>query len=100
MPTRHRRIAITETPDVKAALDALRARMGSEPISMRELLIRGAREKAREIEGEDEATVARRARFLEDLRTGRPLPYAIDEDAARAVKLTGLSDVPPLVDTP
>ena len=50
MPTSHPRHSITETPPVREALDALRLR--GERVRMGDLVIRGARERLRELESE------------------------------------------------
>lgn len=45
MPTKHKRHAITETPPVKEALDALRAEVNGERIDLGELVMLGAEAK-------------------------------------------------------
>ncbi len=86
VPTRHPRHSVTETPPVREALDALRLR--GERVRMGELVIRGARERLRELESErdDEAHKAElRRRLVERLRTGE----GIDVDAAYEVREHG-----------
>jgi len=71
---------------VREALDALRHR--GERVRMGELVIRGARERLRELEAEreDEARKAElRRRLVERLRTGE----GIDVDAAYEVREHG-----------
>jgi hypothetical protein len=86
MPTSHPRHSVTETPPVREALDALRVR--GERVRMGELVIRGARERLRELEAErdDEAQRAElRRRLVERLHTGE----GIDVDAAYEVREHG-----------
>lgn len=45
MPTKHKRHAITETPPVKEALDALRAELNGERVDLGELVVMGAEAK-------------------------------------------------------
>lgn len=49
MPTTRPRFTITETEPVRAALDDLRRELGDERVELPELVIRGARDKAREL---------------------------------------------------
>jgi hypothetical protein len=86
MPTRHPRHSITETPPVREALDALRHR--GERVRLDDLVIRGARERLREMKDvdDDEARKAELRRDLvERLRTGEGL----DVDAAYEVRERG-----------
>jgi hypothetical protein len=86
MPTSHPRHSVTETPPVREALDALRLR--GERVRMGDLVIRGARERLRELEAErdNEAERAKlRHQLVEQLRTGE----GIDVDAAYEVRETG-----------
>jgi hypothetical protein len=86
VPTRHPRHSVTETPPVREALDALRLR--GERVRMGDLVIRGARERLRELEAErdDEAERAElRRQLVERLRTGE----GIDVDAAYEVREHG-----------
>lgn len=86
MPTQHARRSITETPPVRQALDALRRR--GERVRLGDLVIRGASERLREIEAEqdEEARNAELRRGLvERLRTGEGL----DVDAAYEVREHG-----------
>lgn len=45
MPTKHRRHAITETPEVRAILDELRLVQGDDHLDLAELVVLGAQEK-------------------------------------------------------
>ncbi len=60
MPTTHPRHTITETPPVHEALDELRAKLNGDRIDFAELVILGARAKARRLP--DQSLNARQAR--------------------------------------
>lgn len=86
MPTRRPRHSITETPPVQEALDALR-RCG-ERIRLDDLVIRGARERLREMEAardQESRNMELRRQLIERLRTGEGL----DADAAYEVRERG-----------
>jgi hypothetical protein len=83
MPTKRPRHMITETPPVEEALDELRAALGSDRINFAELVIVGARAKARELRGDGPAGRRARSRLAGSVRA-RALP--IDLEAADAVK--------------
>jgi hypothetical protein len=86
MPTSHPRHSVTETPPVREALDALRVR--GERVRMGELVIRGARERLRELEAERDNEAQRaelRRQLVERLHTGE----GIDVDAAYEVREHG-----------
>lgn len=88
MPTTRPRHTITETPPVREALDELRAKLGEGArIDYAELIVLGARAKARRLPDDEEA--ARRARegLAEMIRT-RSVP--VDLKAAEEVKHLGL----------
>jgi hypothetical protein len=71
MPTRHPRHSVTETPPVREALDSLRRR--GERVKLDDLIIRGARDRLREIDvrhGEEAEKVQLRRELIEQLRTG------------------------------
>lgn len=70
MPTKHRRHAVTETPPVREALEELRAEEGGEAVRMSELVILGAREKARQLRARRTEVAAGRARLAERIRAG------------------------------
>jgi hypothetical protein len=86
MPTSHPRHSITETPPVHEALNELRRR--GERIRLGDLVIRGARERLRELQGEhDEEAhkLALRRQLVEQLRTGEGL----DAEASYEVREHG-----------
>lgn len=86
MPTRHPRHSITETLPVREALDALRHR--GERIRLDDLVIRGARERLREMEAardQESRDIELRRQLIERLRTGEGL----DADAAYEVRERG-----------
>jgi hypothetical protein len=86
VPTRHPRHSITETPPVREALDALRRR--GERVRLDDLVIRGARERLREVEAaraSDEHVAELRQQLIEQLRSGEGL----DVDAAYEVSERG-----------
>lgn len=55
VPTSHPRHSITETPDLAAALEPLRTRLGADAPTLAELVLRGAEAKLRELEAQDRA---------------------------------------------
>ena len=60
MPTTRSRFTITETEPVREALDELRRALGKDRVELPELVIRGARDKVRELRVQgDEARKAR-----------------------------------------
>jgi hypothetical protein len=86
VPTRHPRHSITETPLVREALDSLRRR--GERVKLDDLVIRGARDRLRELEvgrGEDADKATLRRELVEQLRSGDGL----DVDAAYEVREHG-----------
>jgi hypothetical protein len=86
VPTRHPRHSITETPPVREALDSLRRR--GERVKLDDLVIRGARDRLREIDagrGEAAEKAELRRELIEQLRTGEGL----DAAAAHAVREHG-----------
>jgi len=89
VPTTRPRHTITETPPVQEALDELRARLNGDPIDFAELMILGARAKARRLPAGGDTEKARRARheLAEMIRT-RSVP--VDLKAAEEVKHLGL----------
>lgn len=81
VPTRHPRHSITETPRVREALDSLRHR--GERVKLDDLVIRGARDRLREIEadrGEEDQKAALRRELIEQLRTGDGLDAAAADE--------------------
>ena len=82
VPTRHPRHSITETPPVREALDSLRRR--GERVKLDDLVIRGARDRLREIEtgrGEEAERAELRRELIEQLRTGDGLDPAAAYEA-------------------
>jgi hypothetical protein len=79
VPTKYRRHAITETPEVASALDSLRAATGGERVNLAELVILGAHVKAESIRSADSEAAGALADLAEMVRTGS-LP--IDQQAA------------------
>ncbi len=94
MPTKHRRHAITETPRVKEALDALRAELNGERPDLAELVIVGAQTKLARLQGEDQ----RKRALREDLaRRIRSRELDVDPTLADEAKRAGLPEVEPLI---
>lgn len=81
MPTKHPRHAVTETPEVKAALDSVRAATGEARPNLAELLILGAEVKTRRVAAQRDGTAMGE---LLDMVLGASIP--VDVDAADAVK--------------
>jgi hypothetical protein len=63
VPTKYRRHAVTETPEVASALDQLRAATGGERPNLAELVVLGALVKAESVRAVDQEAAA----ALEDL---------------------------------
>jgi hypothetical protein len=61
---------ITETPQVRAALDELRARLNGERIDLAELVILGARAKARRLPDQGREAREARKQLAEWIRKG------------------------------
>jgi hypothetical protein len=87
VPTAHPRHTITETTAVREALDELRLRLDGERIDYAELVVLGARTKARQLPDDAKAARAAAGR-LADMVRSRSIP--IDVQAADAVKHLGL----------
>jgi hypothetical protein len=86
VPTKRPRHAITETPPVQEALDALRRELGEEPLHLPELVILGAREKLARLRAERRNVTEGRQRLAARIRS-RQLP--VDADAADEVRRHG-----------
>ena len=86
VPTKHRRHAITETPDVQRALDELRGELGRNRIELGELVILGANQKLAELRAQRDDTAARRKALADRIRR-RELP--VDVAAADEVRRSG-----------
>jgi hypothetical protein len=70
MPTTRPRHTITETPPVREALDELRAKLNGEPIDFAELVILGARAKARRLPSDAKSAREAALRLAEMIRSG------------------------------
>jgi hypothetical protein len=79
---------ITETEPVKAALDELREAQGGEKVELPDLVIRGARDKVRELRAEGESARRARREIAEWIRAGNG--PEVDVEAADEVKRLGL----------
>ena len=75
---------ITETPPVKAALDELRRAQGGEKVEFPDLVIRGARDRVRELRAGSEAARRASLEIADWIRTGDG--PAVDLAAAEEVK--------------
>ncbi len=85
MPTKHRRIAITETPGVKRALDELRRELGDERVPYSELMLLGARAKTDELRlGRERIETARRRLIERVLAKDIPGDPAAGEEVRRS----------------
>jgi hypothetical protein len=88
VPTTRPRHTITETPPVQEALDELRAKLNGDRIDFAELMILGARAKARRLPEGGDTEEARRARNeLAEMILTRSVP--VDLRAAEEVKHLG-----------
>ena len=87
VPTAHPRHTITETQPVREALDELRSRLGGERIDYAELVVLGAKTKARQLPDDAEAARGAALRLAEMVRR-RSIP--VDVQAADEVKRLGL----------
>lgn len=90
VPTSRPRHTITETPPVQEALDELRHELGEDRVELPELVIRGAREKARELRGRSRSVQDARIRLARSIRVGADMSA---EEIRRAdeAKQIGLS---------
>jgi len=88
VPTTRPRHTVTETPPVHEALEELRAKLNGDPIDFAELVVLGARAKARRLPNNTEKARKARGRLAEMIRTGT---VPVDRDAAREVKHLGLT---------
>lgn len=79
---------ITETEPVKAALDELRQLQGGEKVELPDLVIRGAKEKIRELRAESESVREAREEIADWVLSGAG--PAVDVEAADEVKHLGL----------
>jgi hypothetical protein len=88
VPTARPRHTITETEPVREALDELRRLQGGERIEFPDLLIRGAKDKVRELTAESDSASQARQEIAEWIRTGNG--PKVDVAAADEVKHLGL----------
>jgi hypothetical protein len=79
---------ITETEPVKVALDELRLAQGGEKVELPDLVIRGAKDKLRELKSESESVREGREEITDWLLGGTG--PAVDVAAADEVKHLGL----------
>jgi len=86
VPTTRRRHAVTETPQVQRALDALRQELGEDRVELSELVILGADAKLARLRAEREETSRLRHRLADRIR-GREIPA--DRVAADEVRRSG-----------
>lgn len=88
MPTTKPRHMITETEPVQEALDELRRAQGGERIEFADLVIRGAKDKVRELRAEGGSARRARQEIAEWIRTGEG--PEVEVAAAEEVKRLGL----------
>jgi hypothetical protein len=88
VPTTRPRHTITETEPVREALDELRRLQGGERIELPDLLIRGAKDKVRELTAESDSASRAREEIAEWIRTGNG--PKVDVAAADEAKHLGL----------
>lgn len=79
---------ITETEPVKAVLDELRELQGGEKVELPDLVVRGAKDKIKELRAQREPARRARDEIAEWIRRGNG--PAIDIEAAEEVKHLGL----------
>lgn len=79
---------ITETEPVRQALDELRELQGGEKVELPDLVIRGAKDKIRELEVEGEPARQAGREIAEWIRSGNG--PEVDLEAADEVKYLGL----------
>lgn len=79
---------VTETEPVKAVLDELRSLQGGETIELPDLVIRGAKDKIRELKAESEPAREARRAIADWLVSGNG--PKVDVEAAEEVKHLGL----------
>jgi hypothetical protein len=91
MPTKRRRHAITETPAVADALDAVRAELNGARLDLPELVILGAEEKLSRLRAGSGDRRARLRALADDLRAGN---IHLDPALADAAKQASLPEEP------
>jgi hypothetical protein len=86
VPTQLPRHTITETPDVRAALDELRREIGEQRVPLAELVIIGAEEKVRRLQAARAREDQQLAALAERIRRREPI---VDPAAAEQVHRMG-----------
>ena len=87
VPTTKPRHTITETAPVQEALDELRRELGEDRVELPDLVIRGARDKVREMRAQGEPARQARERLARRIREGEDLPDPSIADEAKNVGL-------------
>jgi cell division septum initiation protein DivIVA len=90
MPTTRPRFTITETEPVREALDELRRALGEKQVELPELVIRGARDKVREIRTQGDEVRKARIRVASAIRAEAGVDAA-EVAAAEEAKRAGLT---------
>jgi hypothetical protein len=88
VPTTRPRHTITETEPVREALDELRRVQGGKRVELPDLVIRGAKDKVRELMAESKSASRGRQEIAEWIRTGNG--PKVDIAAAAEAKHLGL----------
>lgn len=86
MPTKRRRHAITETPDVQSALDELRDALGTDRVELGELVVLGAGVKLAALRQGADVDAALRRSLADRVRVG---DSGVDIAAADEVRASG-----------
>jgi len=86
MPTKYRRRAVTETPLVQAALEALQGELGDERVELGELVVLGAGTKLAALRAERDSGAELRRHLADRIRSG-DLP--VSREAADEVRRSG-----------
>jgi hypothetical protein len=84
VPTKLPRHTITETPDVKAALDEVRHELGEDSVDFKQLLIVGANETARRVRTRRQNRQAELAQLAKDIFADTLVDLDAAEEARRA----------------
>ncbi|HVS28349.1 MAG TPA: hypothetical protein VHE14_02290 [Solirubrobacteraceae bacterium] len=86
MPTTRRRHAITETPEVQAALDELRRELRTDRVELGELVVLGAGAKLATLRARREGDATLRRQLADRVRSRT---VAVDRNAADEVRASG-----------
>lgn len=89
MPTTRPRHTITETPPVQEALDELRRELGEDRVELPDLVIRGARERVRELRIRRSADGRRLSSLIDAIEAGDLGLDPVLADEARRAWLPG-----------